>query len=262
MAWRSKPSAAAARRARGSADSAGRRHARRFSARTRCRPKPTATRTATSRGVCDRCCRRSPRRDWPMRSMRSAKASPSTRGQTARVFEAAKRAGAAGEAARRPALQPARRRARGALRRAVRRSSRIHRRGGRRRHGQGRNGGRAVARRVLFHPRDAEAAGRAVPQARRADRHRDRLQSRHVAAHLAAAHHEHGRHAVPPDRRRMHRRRHTRSGARAGPSPTRSARWKPASRCDLAIWDVERPAELRLSHRASIRCTRASGEAR
>ena len=33
---------------------------------------------------------------------------------------------------------------------------------------QGRNGGRAAARRLLFHPRDAETAGRDVPQARRA----------------------------------------------------------------------------------------------
>ena len=41
-----------------------------------------------------------------------------------------------------------------------------------------------------------EAAGRAVPPARRADGGRDRLQSRHLAADLAAADHEHGGDAV------------------------------------------------------------------
>jgi hypothetical protein len=46
------------------------------------------------------------------------------------------------------------------LRRAVGRSSRIYRRGRRRRDGRGRHGRRAAARRVLFHPRDEEAAGR------------------------------------------------------------------------------------------------------
>jgi imidazolonepropionase-like amidohydrolase len=58
-----------------------------------------------------------------------------------------------------------------------------------------------AARRVLFHPRDQEAAGRSVPQARRADGCRDRLQSRHLAADLAAADHEHGGDAVPHDGR-------------------------------------------------------------
>ena len=74
----------------------------------------------------------------------------------------------AGEAACRPALQPARRGARRPLRRAVGRPSRIYRRGRRRGDGAGRHGRGAPARRLLFHPRDEEAAGRAVPQARRA----------------------------------------------------------------------------------------------
>ena len=74
-------------------------------------------------------------------------------------------AGPAGEAARRPAFQPRRRGAGGPLRRAVGRSSGIHRRGRRRGHGQGRHRGGAVAGRVLLHPRDAQAAGRALPQA-------------------------------------------------------------------------------------------------
>ena len=81
--------------------------------------------------------------------------------------------------------------------RALGRSSRAYRRGRRCRDGEGRNGRRAAARRLLFHPRDEEAAGRGVPQARRSDGARDRLQSRHLAADFAAAHHEHGRDAVP-----------------------------------------------------------------
>ena len=44
-----------------------------------------------------------------------------------------------------------------------------------------------AARRLLLHPRDEEAAGRAVPRARRGDGGRHRLQSRHLAADLAAA---------------------------------------------------------------------------
>ena len=58
--------------------------------------------------------------------------------------------------------------------------------------GAGRHRGRAAARRLLFPARDAEAAGRSAAQARRADRHLQRFQSRHLAADLAAADHEHG----------------------------------------------------------------------
>ena len=55
----------------------------------------------------------------------------------------------------------------------------------------------------LLHPRDEEAADRPFPRLRREDGRRDRLQSRHVAADLAAAHHEHGRDPVRHDRRGM-----------------------------------------------------------
>ena len=57
------------------------------------------------------------------------------------------------------------------------------------------------------------SAGTACRMARR-----HRLQSRHLAADLAAAGHEHGRDAVPPDRRGVPGRRHARGGARAGPA--------------------------------------------
>jgi len=36
---------------------------------------------------------------------------------------------------------------------------------------------------------------------------------------------------------------------------------RPAKRCDLAIWDIDSPAELRLSASASIRCTNGFGGA-
>ena len=65
----------------------------------------------------------------------------------------------------------------------------------------GRHRRRGSARRVLFHPREAIAADRCDAAPRRADRARDRLQSRHLAADLAAAHHEHGRDAVSSHRR-------------------------------------------------------------
>ena len=117
-----------------------------------------------------------------------------------RLFARADRAGVrrgprarpAGEAACRPALQSLRRSPRGTLRRAVGRPSRIYRRAERRGDGAVGHGRRAAARRLLFHPRGKEAAGRSVPRARREDGGRHRLQSRHLAADLAAAHHEHG----------------------------------------------------------------------
>ena len=89
------------------------------------------------------------------------------------------------------------------LRRALGRSSRIHRRGRRRRDGAGRHGRRAAAGRVLHAARDASCRrSTRLRRHQRADRARHRLQSRHLAGHLAAADHEHGRDAVPPHRRR------------------------------------------------------------
>ena len=91
------------------------------------------------------------------------------------------------QAACRPAFQSAWRSTRGPLRRAVGGSSGIYRRGRRGRDGEGRHGRRDPARRLLFHPRDEEAADRAFPPARRQDGGRHRQQSRHVSPHLAAA---------------------------------------------------------------------------
>ena len=78
---------------------------------------------------------------------------------------------------------------------------------------------------------------------------RHRLQSRHLAAHVAAAGDEHGGDAVPADGRGVHRGRDAGGRARARPARRRSARSSPASRCDLAIWNIERPAELVYRHR-------------
>ena len=218
-----------ARRAALGRAAAGRGRARPSSAPTRCRPRPTATRTPTSTGSRARCCRPSPPRAWPTRSTPSARASPSRR---SRPRASSRPPGALGlpvQAARRPALEPRRRGAGGELRRALGRPPRTHRRGRRRGDGRGRHGRGAAARRVLLPARDAGPAGRGLPPARRADRHRDRLQPRHLAAHLAAAGDEHGRDAVPPDRRRVPGRRHARGGPRARAGWTRSARWSRAS---------------------------------
>ena len=84
----------------------------------------------------------------------------------------------------------------------------------------------------------------AVPQARRGDGGGDRLQSRHVAADLAAAGAQHGGDFVPPHRRGMPRRRDPQRRARARARPPKSARSRPGKWADLAIWDIERPAEL------------------
>ena len=217
---------------------------RRFSARTPCRPRPTATRTATSRGCAGRCCRPSPNERLADAVDAFMEGIAFSGGQTARVFEVAKRLGLPVKLHADQLSNLGGANAGGALRRALGRSSGIHGRGGRRRDGQGRHGRGAAAGRVLFHPRDAEAAGRAVPQARHAHRHRHRLQSRLVAPHLAAADHEHGRHAVPPDGRRDHRRRDARGGARAGATASEVGTLEAGKWCDLAIWNVERLAEL------------------
>ena len=122
---------------------------------------------------------------------------------------------------------------------------------------RGRHGRGAAARRVLFPAREADAAGRCVAQARRADRDRDRLQSRHLADHVAAADDEHGGDAVPPDGRGVHCRRDARSRARARAAAT-SARSKPASAAiSRSGTSSGRPSSSIAS--ASIRCMRASG---
>ena len=83
-----------------------------------------------------------------------------------------------------------------------------------RRQGDGRGGdGRGAApRRLLRAQRKEEAAGRPAARRRRPDRHRQRLQPRHLAAAEPAAGDEHGLHPVRPDpggsdRRHDHQRR-------------------------------------------------------
>ena len=191
-----------------------------------------------------RCCRRSPREGLADAVDGFCEGIAFSPEQIARVFEAAKALGLPVKlhADQLSNLHGAALAAQ--LRRAVGRSSRIYRRGGRGGDGAGRHGRGAPARRLLFHPRDEEAAGRPVPPARRDDGGRHRLQSRHLAADLAAADHEHGGDAVRHDRRGMPRRRDARGRARARPARARPARWRPANAADLAIWDIERPAEL------------------
>ena len=149
----------------------------------------------------------------------------------------------AGQAACRPAHQPQWRKARGRAWRAVRRPSRIYRRGWRRGHGTRRHRRGPAARRVLCAAGEAGAAGRRLAATARADGNRHRQQSRHLADHLTAHDPQHGGDAVSPHRRRSHRRRNAGSGARARPARrnrhARAGKW-----CDLAIWDIERPAEL------------------
>ena len=115
---------------------------------------------------------------------------------------------------------------------------------GRRGDGGGRDRRRASARRLLFSEGDAEAAGRGAAPRGRADRGRDRLQSRLLAAHLAASRHEHGGDAFRADGRGMSPRRDAERGTRARDSSPRSGTLEAGKWCDLAVWDVERPAEL------------------
>ena len=143
------------------------------------------------------------------------------------VFDAAKAHRPAGQAACRPALQSARRRPCRRVWRAVGRSSRIYRRSRRRSHGEERHRRRHPARRLLLHPRDEEAADRAVPQGRCCDGDRHRQQSRHLAAHLAASDHEHGGDPVRHDGHRMHRRRDAGGGSRARAASTKWGRSNP-----------------------------------
>ena len=84
----------------------------------------------------------------------------------------------------------------------------------------------------------------AVPPARRADGGRHRLQSGHLAAHLAAARHEHGGDPVRPDGRGVPRRRDARGRAGAWPAGPRPARSRPANGPTSRSGTSSSPAEL------------------
>ena len=176
----------------------------------------------------------------------SARASPSRPSRRRASSTAAQRARPAGQAARRPALEPA------AAPRWPPRFGALSAdhleytdEAGVARDGRGRHGRGAAARRLLLPARDAACRRSSlfrrhgVPMARR-----HRLQSRHLAADLAAAGHEHGRDAVPPDRRGVPRRRDPRGRARARAGSAEIGTLEAGKCCDLAIWDIERPAEL------------------
>ena len=140
----------------------------------------------------DRVCARdaaapSPPRAWPTRSTPSARASPSRRSRLARVFEAARELGLPVQAARRPALGPRRRRARGRASAPSRpTTSSTRARPAPRRW-------RRPARSRCCCPAPSTSCARPRPPpveafraSRRADGRGDRLQPRHLAAHLAA----------------------------------------------------------------------------
>ena len=103
-----------------------------------------------------------------------------------RALSARPGAASAGQTARRPARRRGRRSARGPFRRAVRRSSRVHLRRRSRRSRRGRHGGGAASRRLPDPRRIPPSAGRRAAPARGEGGNRHRLQSRHLAAHLAA----------------------------------------------------------------------------
>ena len=84
----------------------------------------------------------------------------------------------------------------------------------------------------------------AAAPARRADRARHRLQSRHLADDVDPARHEHGGDAVSHDGGRMPHRRDSRGRAGVGARADSVGTLEAGKQCDLAIWDVDAPAEL------------------
>ena len=167
-----------------------------------------------------------------------------TPAQVGRVFETARTFEIAGEAACRPVDRRGRCGARRALRRAVGRPPRIRQRSRRdfddaKRHGRG-----SSAWRLLFPARRSQAAGQRVSGSRNADGAGDGLQSRIVAVDVASPRHEHGRDPVPPDSRGVPPRRDPGKRRRPWASLNEIGTLEVGKCCDLAIWTVERPAEL------------------
>ena len=143
-------------------------------------------------------CRAKQARDQRRRLLRRHRAS--RRRRSSACSTAAQANGLRGPAPRRAACRTRTApRSRRKLQGAVRRPSRASRRGRREGDGRGRHRRRAAARRLLRAAGKDEAAGRAAAQAQGADRHRDRLQSRHLADAVADAGDEHGVHLVRPD---------------------------------------------------------------
>ena len=116
---------------------------------------------------------------------------------------------------------------------------------------------------VLHVARNPKARrNRGLPRPWRADGRGGRTaESRLFAAEFDPAGHEHGRHAVPHDPRRVPRRGHPPRGARA-----RARRCEeccaPAPRADLAIWNVDPPGGAFLPDRLQPACGSVSSGAR
>ena len=165
-----------------------------------------------------------------------------TRDEIARVFASARSARPSGQAACRSVVELGRRGARRRVRRAVRRSSRICGRG--RPCGDGERGRRrgAAAGRVLCAQGTTGASGRPHAQVSPADGGRHRFQSRHLAHDLAPARAQHGGDFVRAYNRRMPRGAPAMRRGRLASPPRRDPRSRQMG--DLAIWDIERPAEL------------------
>ena len=140
---------------------------------------------------------------------------------------------------------------------SVGRPSRAHRRRRCRSDGEGGHRRCPAAGRLLLHPRDAETSGRAVPGPRRQHGTRNRLQSwsspltsplltMNMGATLF-------RMTVAECLLGV-----TREGARALGLLAEAGTLEAAKWCDLAIWDIERPAEL-VYRIGFIRCTAGCG---
>ena len=173
---------------------------------------------------------RSPPRAWWMRSMRSARTSPSPLEETRPVSRAAGRLGLrahvhAGQLSDMGAAELAARY--GAL------SADHLEYLSERRRARARPAGTVavlLARRLLHAAADHAAAGPAVARGRRADGRRHRRQSRHLALHVDSARAQHGLHAVRPDAGGGASPARRACGASARAASTRSARsrWESA----------------------------------
>ena len=189
-----------ARRAPARRDAPCRRASPPSSARTRCRRKPTATRpvTSTTSATMLPADRRDGLADAVDAFCEGIAFSPD---ETARVFAAAQAAGLpvklhADQLSNLHGAALA-----GRVRRPVGRPSRIYRRGRRRRDGAGRHVAVLLPGAFYFLRETQTPADRGVAPAWRADRDRHRLQSRHLADHVAALGDEHGGDPVPHDGR-------------------------------------------------------------
>ena len=163
--------------------------------------------------------------------------------QVARVFEAAQSARPAREAPCRSAFGSAWRRTRRTVRRACPRITRAHGRSRRRGDGESGHSRRASARRILFPARHQASAHRSLAQARRRHRARDRLNPgtspltslllvMNMGATLFRLTVEECLAGVTRCAAQALGRSHDIGTLEAGKS------------CNLAIWNIERPAEL------------------